>query len=344
MRIGIDLMGSDTSPVVLFHAVMQAAENFPEAGLTVFVTQSALDEIFSHSSSLFTRRQGYIEFQVVSEVIEMHEEPLMAIRQKKNSSLTLGIKLLKKRYLNAFVTAGNTGALIAGAALSMPLLHGIKRPALLASLPTQKGSIAIVDVGGNVSCKANHLVQFALLGSACQRCFKKIERPRVGLLNIGVESKKGTSVVRQAYQLLQGMSDRGEILFTGNVEGRNLFLGEVDVVVTDGFTGNILLKTSEGVSSFLLQHLREILQVLAPEQSGLILRELSQRFDYEEYHGAVVCGIDGVIVKCHGQSSPKELFHGIQGAIRLVQNHFVQQIKSQLALSHAQCMVGHNLT
>lgn len=335
MRIGIDLMGSDRSPSILFKAIEQAAEEFPQVHLVIFITQAALDEILSNSSAHFSFRRAHLEFQVVSDVIEMNDEPLLAIRQKKNSSLALGIKLLKKRYLDGFVSAGNTGALIAGATLSLPLLPGIKRPALLATLPTEKGSVAIIDVGGNVSCKAYHLVQFAQLAVAYQRCCEGIEEPRVGLLNIGVESKKGTSEVRQAYQLLQQLGQQGKMRFVGNVEGRALFQGAVDVLVTDGFTGNILLKTSEGVSSFILHNLKEVLQEVLPEQRSSILRHLHYHFDYDEYNGAIICGVDCVAVKCHGQSSAKGLFKGIQGAIQLVQNGFIHQIKKQLALSNS---------
>lgn len=331
MRIGIDLMGSDRSPVALFPAIEQAAEEFPKIDLIVFVTQAALDDIFLLSSSHFSCRQAHLEFQIVSDIIDMHDEPLMAIRQKKNSSLALGIKFLRKRYLDGFVSAGNTGALIAGATLSLPLLPGIKRPALLATLPTEKGSVAIIDVGGNVSCKAYHLAQFAQLGVAYQRCCEGIEQPRVGLLNIGVESKKGTSEVRHAYQLLQAMAQRQEMLFVGNVEGREVFQGAVDVLVTDGFTGNVLLKTSEGVSSFILQQLQQALQDVSPDQRKSILHYLQYQFDYEEYNGAIICGVDCVVVKCHGQSSPKGLLRGIQGAVQLVQNGFLHQIKQQLA-------------
>lgn len=335
MRIGIDLMGSDRSPTVLFAAIEQAAKEFPQVDFVAFVTQAALDEIILHFSLHFPIRDVHLEFQVVTEIIEMQDDPLTAIRQKKNSSLAQGIKCLKKRYLDGFVSAGNTGALIAGATLSLPLLPGIKRPALLATLPTEKGSVAIIDVGGNVSCKAYHLAQFAQLGVAYQRCCKGIEQPRVGLLNIGVESKKGTSEIRQVYQILQEMTAKQEMLFVGNVEGREVFQGAVDVLVTDGFTGNVLLKTSEGVSSFILQQLHPALQDILPEQRLSILRYLQHQFDYEEYNGAIVCGVDCVLVKCHGQSSPKGFLRGIQAAIQLVQNGFIHQIKQQIILSKA---------
>lgn len=330
MRIGIDLMGSDRSPTLLFKAIEQAATEFHHIDFVVFVTQTALDDVLLQSPIHQFSRPDQVKFQIVSDVIDMHDEPLVAIRQKKNSSLVLGLKSLKKHHLDGFVSAGNTGALIAGAALSLPLLPGIKRPALLAVLPTEKGSVAIIDVGGNVSYKAHHLTQFAYMGVAYQRCWEGIEQPRVGLLNIGVESKKGTSEVRQAYQLMEAMSEKKDMLFVGNVEGREVFQGAVDVLVTDGFTGNVLLKTSEGVSAFILLQLQAALLEAAPEASQLIIRHLQTRFDYEEYNGAIVCGVDCVAVKCHGQSSAKGFLRGIQRAIRLVENGFTLQIKEQL--------------
>lgn len=336
MRIGIDLMGSDRSPVLLFKAVELAVQAFPQVDFVVFVTQVILDEILLRYSAQLPSRSAHLEFHIISDVIEMHDEPLIAIRQKKNSSLVLGFKFLKKRHLDAFISAGNTGALIASATLSLPLLPGIKRPALLAVLPTKTGKVAIVDVGGNVSYKAYHLAQFAQLGIAYQRCWEGIKHPRVGLLNIGVESKKGTSEVRQAYLLMQAMVEREEMLFVGNVEGRDVFQGAVDVLVTDGFTGNVFLKTSEGVSSFILHQLQSVLEEIIPNHCIDVLHHLQHKFDYEEYNGAIVCGVDCVVVKCHGQSSFKGFFQGIQKAIRLVQNGFTHQIKQQLAISSQQ--------
>lgn len=327
MRIGIDLMGSDRSPIILFEAIEQAIHTFPQVNFVVFATQAAKDEILSHS-----KIPAHLSFQTVTETVEMHDEPLFAIRRKKNSSLVIGLKLLKKRFLDGFITAGNTGALIAGSTLSLPRFPEIKRPALLATMPTQKGAVAVIDVGGNLSCKAQNLFQFALLGVAYQRCMG-IDKPKIGLLNIGVESKKGTSEVRQAYELLQQMSQKGDMEFMGNVEGREVFQGAVDVLVTDGFTGNVLLKTSEGVSSFILQKLHHTIPELIPLQSETILKAIHRQFDYEEYDGAILCGIDRVVVKCHGQSSPKGLFQGIKRAIELVQKGFLSQIKEYLASS-----------
>jgi len=337
LRIGIDLMGGDNPPTVLFEAVKQAVAFSSQTDFTLFATQQAIDDISAQWSDWIQTLGPRLDFIVATDVIEMHEEPLLAIRKKKHSSLSLGIKLLKKRFLNGFISLGNTGALIAGATLSLPLLPGIKRPALLAILPTEKGSVAIIDVGGNVSCKSDHLVQFAKLGAAYQRCGLGIKRPKVGLLNIGAESKKGTSEIRQAYTLLQSISSDCGMQFVGNVEGRDIFQGSVDVLVTDGFTGNVLLKASEGISSFILQQFSQSLKQISVVDTTKVLADLNRQFDYEEYNGAILCGVDAVIVKCHGQSSAKGLLEGIRGTVKLVENKFVEQLQACL-LSTLNCI------
>lgn len=337
LRIGVDLMGSESSPITLFEAVIQAIHELSNVTFVVFTTADVAESIRCHPrfASYFHHSHSRIELYLISDIIEMDDEPIVAMREKKNSSLVVGLRLLKRRYLKGFVSAGNTGALIVGATLSLPMLPGIKRPALLATLPTEQGDVAVIDVGGNVSCKAHHLVQFAQMGAAYQRCCKGIECPRVGLLNIGVESKKGTSEVRHAYQKLQALqaeSAQSHMQFVGNVEGRGVFQGLADVIVTDGFTGNVLLKTSEGVAFFLLEQLKVALKDISVEQQNAVLRYLRYEFDYEEYSGAIICGIDAVVVKCHGKSSAQAMFNGIQGAVSLVQNEFINQLKRELAL------------
>lgn len=333
-------MGSESSPHILFESVLKAYQQLDGTDLIVFATPQVVDSLLTsfNPASFSSKAPARIQFQRVSEVIEMADAPLTSIRQKKNSSLVVGIKFLRKRQIDAFVSAGNTGALIASAALSLPLLPGIRRPALLATLPTKKGYVAVIDVGGNVSCKAQHLVQFAQIAAAYQRCAQGIAVPKVGLLNIGVESKKGSSELQQAYQTLQGLvSDRMQ--FIGNIEGRELFQGKADVLVTDGFTGNVLLKTSEGIVFFILDHLKETLKDAPEAIRKAVLKGLQDQFDCEEYPGAIICGVDRVAVKCHGKTSVKGFFNGILGAADLVRQGFTEQIKHQLhegAPAHSQ--------
>ncbi len=349
-------MGSDSSPHVLYHAVLQAAEHFDRtATLVVIATKSVLAQLpppaiprlnsaigVSHSDPSKARKKdpaksrATIQFHEVADSIAMTDNPMDAVRHKKDSSLVVGIRLLKKRQLEAFVSCGNTGALIASAALSLPMLSGIKRPALLVSLPTERGMVAILDVGSTVISKAAYLLQFAGLGAAYQRAIG-IAVPRVGLLNVGIESRKGTLEVREAYESLQKPAQKAMssgmkpvMTFAGNVEARDVFKGLVDVLVTDGFTGNVLLKTAEGLASFIFDKLKNNLQAQPPEGFCQAFNELQRQFDYAEYPGALVCGVDGIVVKVHGTGCARALFSSIMGAANYVQNDLVAHLKKEL--------------
>ena len=256
-----------------------------------------------------------IEYHIASDVISMEDDPLESIRRKKEASLVIGIHLLKEERLDAFISCGNTGALIACAALFLPLLPGVKRPALLISLPTKKSPVAVLDVGGNISCTALDLVQYAFLGAAYQESMYGIKIPKVGLLNIGVESTKGTVELRQAFEHLQAYCQetvaRGtvpKLHFEGNVEARDVFSGGVDVLVTDGFSGNILLKTAEGVARFIFDELN------MSEENAF----LRKQFNYTEYPGATVCGVDRVLIKVHGNAKAETLLISILGAFERI--------------------------
>lgn len=323
MRIGVDLMGSDTSPQVLFEAVLQAIELLESNDtLVIFSTKDIIDYL-----SIPLEVKLKIEICIAKDLILMSDDPLVAVRSKKKSSIILGIKELRRRTLDAFVSAGNTGALIAASALYLSKLLKLNRPALLALLPTQKGSVAVIDVGGNISCKAEHLVQFAEIGSAYQSCNLDIDAPTVGLLNIGTESKKGTLEVQQAYQMLKSqeekqflLSSKPKMLFVGNIEGREVFQGKVDVLVTSGVTGNVLLKTAEGVAAFIFEQLPKDEQIL----------KLQKQFSYAEYPGAILAGIDGIVIKSHGDSSARAMYNSIKGAITLHRKDFLSKIKERL--------------
>lgn len=237
-----------------------------------------------------------VSFEVVATFIAPDEDPLVAIRRKKDASIPVGIKQLANQELDAFVSIGNTGALIAAATLMLKKSPGISRPALVASLPTKTGTVAVIDVGGNLNATAEQLFQFAELASENWRHEHPGQLPRVGLLNIGTEATKGTPSLRQAHTLLQGETSRWN--FIGNIEGRDVFEGRVDILVTDGFTGNVFLKTSEGIAALIFDRLEGE-------------HPLKPLFDYTEYPGARLLGIEATIVKCHGASSPQALQNGL---------------------------------
>ncbi|HSX04736.1 MAG TPA: phosphate acyltransferase PlsX [Rhabdochlamydiaceae bacterium] len=324
-RIGIDLLGSDTPPEKLFHAVIECFSKIElPAKFVVFGTKN----LFLH-----IKAPPEITCIPVSEFISMEDSPLVAVRRKKNSSLCVGIEMLKKVELDAFITAGNTGALLACCKLELPMLPGIDRPALMTLIPTKKEPIAVLDVGANVSVKAEHLVQFASMGIAYQKT-RGIERPTVGLLNIGSEKKKGTPEIRKAYEHLQQQLNRttplSSPIFIGNVEGRDVFHGEIDVLITDGFSGNIFLKTAEGLAEFILDDLQKAGAFEGSLELKNIISTLWNRLRYDEYPGAILCGVEGIVMKCHGRPSASSLVNSIKCAIRLSQHFFLEKIKQEL--------------
>ncbi len=305
-RIGIDLLGGDLCSsdhlVETLHGLFKEIEE--PFHLTVFTTPDSLPHLEAFKLSMALKDEE-LEFIVTDEVIHMDDDPLLAMRRKKNASLCIGMRLLKKRKLDALLSTGNTGALIASAKLYIPMINGISKAALIALLPTRKDPLAVIDVGANLHCKPDHLLQFAQMGVAFQKS-RGIDHPTVGLLNIGREEKKGRAEHRESYKLLQEIPN-----FVGNVEGKELFSGTIHVLVTDGFTGNVLLKTSEGLSSFILESVQ---------------KELYSA----NYPGALLCGIDGIVMKCHGDATPEALKECFHGALGLIQASFLDKIKFQL--------------
>jgi glycerol-3-phosphate acyltransferase PlsX len=329
--IGLDLMGGDNPPELLLPAVIEAAKRLSsKQSLIVIATKHVCEELYTLSRSfLSSKLAARISFHECTEVICMSDNPLTAVRRKKNSSIFLGMRLLKEKVIQAFVSCGNTGALIASAAIHLPLLPGISHPSLLAHLPTAKGFVAVLDVGGNILNNAQQLVRLAFLGAAYQKALLDINTPKVGILNIGVESHKGTVEVRQAYDILKHYCNDAEahgihpnIHFIGNIEGRDIFKGTVDVLVTDGFTGNVLLKTAEGAATFILDSLQN--EILTSKQSKL--KHLKQQFNYTEYAGAIVCGIERIIIKVHGNASAESLLASIIRAFECIEKNVLMNI------------------
>lgn len=304
MRIGIDLMGGENPPEHLFQAVLQAAKKY--GALHHFVC-IATPIVIEH---LLPNAPSSVSFKQAFDVIGMEDSPLTAIRRKKDASILVGIQALKEKGIDAFISCGNTGALVAAASLFLPKTKGIKTLALLALLPTEMQPLAVLDVGGHLSMKPERFLELALMGAEHQRTAFKLSRPRVGLLNIGTESKKGTTAHREAYKILE---KEKEFSFVGNIEARDIFKGEVDVLVTDGFTGNVLLKTSEGVGAFIFDALSSALKDSLPDQ----LLSFQKKFNYREYPGARICGVEGVVIKAHGNVTASSLMHSIEYALSI---------------------------
>lgn len=305
MRIAIDLMGSDSSPSDLFKGVLQSLESLDKKDrLVILATPSIIKKI---SSSQISKQ---IKFHPVSEYIKMSDDPKQSVRRKKASSMIVGLDLLHAKKVDALISAGNTGALVLSARMRLNLLPHIQVPALLTLLPTEKEMMAVLDVGGVVLTQPESFVQYALTGSSFMKTFFKRKTPRIGLLNIGTESGKGTSIHQQAFQLLEQKLGTS---FKGNIEGKEAFEGIVDVLVTDGFTGNVFLKTAEGVSAFLMKTFQK--------EYKSIPSAIQRRFDYEEYPGAILCGVEGLVIKCHGSSTAKSMCHSILAVKRLIKSN-----------------------
>jgi glycerol-3-phosphate acyltransferase PlsX len=320
-------MGGETSPKDILQAVIMAAEAFSQLQFSLFASQEVISQIDLSTYSLEQR----CKFVLCEETIGMDDEPLSAIRRKKKSSLVLGVEELRQGKCDGFISNGNTGALVAASALWLPRFPSITRPALMATVPVKGGTTAVIDVGGNVHCTVNQLEQFALLGAAYQKVqMKEDQKIRIGLLNIGAESKKGTSLLRAAFQKLNDrFQDSKEIEFIGNIEGRELFQGCVDVLVSDGFSGNILLKTAEGISSYLFFAIRE---ALAKEYSEAhkALADIEKLFHPSEYSGALIAGIDALVIKCHGNASAKTFFNAIADGVRFMEENLLGKVKAAL--------------
>ena len=309
--IGVDLMGGDTSPNLLLHAIVTFAESDVCAANFVLLGTAPLQKELGNLKSKFRKIRENISFVLSGDPIRMDENPLFAIRKKKNSSLCIGMRLLKEGKIDAFVSCGNTGALMSSAKLYLSMKKGILRPALLALLPTKKTPLAVLDIGANISIKPEYLVQCATLGADFQKS-RGIKKPNVGLLNIGTEALKGTSLMQKAYQEIEKRSGK-EFHFIGNIEAKEVFEGKIDVLVTDGFTGNVFLKTAEGIANLVLDRLKE---TLAEKEFEEQMGDLQKHLHYAKYPGAHLIGVNGTVIKCHGYSTPEAFLSAIKGAIK----------------------------
>jgi len=269
-----------------------------------------------------------------SQVIEMNEHPVDAIRKKKDASVMVAFDLVKNGNADAAVSAGNSGATLAAAVKKLGRLGGISRPGIASSFPTLKKPVVLMDIGANVDCRAQHLFQFAIMASAFSR-INGVENPRVGLLTIGEETGKGNSLVKDTYPLLEASS----LNFIGNVEGRDVFHGNVDVIVCDGFVGNICLKVSEGLADAAMQMLGDEIKKSLFAKIGYLLarpafKAFKKRVDYAEYGGAPLLGLNGVGIICHGKSSSHAIKNAILEAAKMVKRNINKDILETLAASN----------
>lgn len=329
LRLGIDLMGGDHSPESVLKAIIAILK---QHGNILLNCECLLVPIISECSEKSCKEvcsQEGISWKdlnpfIAENFVEMEDSPLFALRRKRNSTIAIGVNLLKDGFLDGLVSTGNTGALFAFACHQLPLIQFIERPALLVRLPTLKGSVIVLDVGANVSVKPNDVLMFAQMGRAYKLCLDASQLPKIGLLNIGREEKKGTESHRQTFSLLQENFGSN---FLGNIESGDVFRGKVDVVVTDGFTGNIFLKTAEGVADCFSEiFFRNEQNFISPNHHN----KVSESLDLSIYQGSFLCGLSKLVVKCHGFSDHNALINGILNTINLANQNICSKMELYL--------------
>ncbi|MFO7768583.1 MAG: phosphate acyltransferase PlsX [bacterium] len=332
MRIAVDAMGGDHAPERIVAGAVEAAAGAGGRFEVVLVGDELLiTERFSHMLHGLP-----IEIVHAPEIIEMDEAPAAAMRRKRDASIPVAMRLHRDGEVDAVVSAGNTGAAMASALLTLGRLRGVHRPAIASLLPSEEGATLVLDVGANPAVSAENLLQFALMGSLYTEYVFDVDSPRVGLVNIGEEENKGTETAVRAHALLKASG----LNFVGNVQGRDILAGGLDVAVCDGFTGNVILKFAEGIVSLLTAGVKRGLSRSPVAKLGAVLmspvfRQLKKDLDYEEYGGAPLLGIDGVVIIGHGRSSAKAIRNAVRGASRIVAEGLNDHIKLRLDEMHA---------
>jgi glycerol-3-phosphate acyltransferase PlsX len=321
-------MGGDSAPAETVKGALLAVRETDVEVALVGLPDVLEAELARHSHG---SPSPLVRVVPASEVVGMHEPPAQAVRQKHHSSISEALRLVKAGKACAMVSAGNTGAVVASALLMLGRLGGIERPALSAYFPAGKHGVLALDVGANADCKPSYLVQFAHMGSVYMQRVHAVKRPRVGLLSIGEEEGKGNALTREVYERLQ----RSPLNFVGNVEGKEILSGDVEVVVSDGFTGNVAVKMCEGMAEFMFRELREAVRGRLRYRLGALLmvdalRGMRRRLDYAEYGGVPLLGIDGVVIICHGRSHAQAIKNAIRTAKEAATSGMLEAIQADL--------------
>lgn len=328
MRIIVDAMGGDNAPEEIVKGAVRAKREL-EVDIILVGREAEVRECL--------KNEGCDDIEVVNadEVITMEDDPSTATRRKKNSSMAVALTMLRDGEGDAVVSAGSTGALLTGATLTVKRIHGIRRAAMAPVLPAGEHGVMLIDCGANVECTAEYLLQFAYMGSFYAKKMMGCENPRVGLLNVGTEDTKGGELQHQTFALLRQAGEEGRINFIGNVEGTGVFSGAADVIVTDGFTGNVLLKTTEGVIKYMLKSLKGVFykntkNKLAAAVLKNDLGEMKKSLDVNEVGGTALVGISKPVIKAHGSSNAAALFAAARQAKAFVDAGVIDDIKANI--------------
>jgi glycerol-3-phosphate acyltransferase PlsX len=335
IRIVVDAMGGDFAPVNEIEGSLLALRDKGNeieiilVGKRVEIEQE-LKKIPGHADVTG------IEIVNASEVVTMHDSPTDSLRTKPGSSISVGLNLQKEGKADAFISAGNTGAVMAASVLRLGRIKGVGRPSIGSEFPTEKGRTMVFDVGASVDCKPNHLLEFAIMGSIYMKCIFKVGNPRVALLNVGEEKSKGDELTIEAYSLMERASKEGRLNFAGNAEGRDILSGEYDLIICDGFAGNVVLKFAESVPGFLKTKFKDyagkgLMNKIKVGMMRGTLRNIMKEFDYQEYGGVPLLGVDGVSIIGHGKSTPLAIKNMIRRAVEVIRNKVNEKIKAELS-------------
>jgi glycerol-3-phosphate acyltransferase PlsX len=331
ITIAVDCMGGDHGPSVTVPAAIDFLHRDPDCAVILVGRDEVLRPLLGQTKEFGDR----LRVHHASEVVEMHEPVASALRTKKDSSMRVAADLVKEGVANAAISAGNTGALMAISRFVLKTLPGIDRPAIATILPTARGHSYVLDLGANVDCSAEHLLQFGVMGSLLVSALEHRDRPSVGLLNIGEEDIKGNEVVKQAAELLK----ESGLNFVGNVEGDGIWQGTVDVVVCDGFVGNVVLKSSEGLAQMIARGLKEefsrnLLTKLAAIMALPVIRAFKKRFDHRAYNGASLLGLKGIVFKSHGSADAYAFGCALERAAEAARQRLPEKISTRMAVLH----------
>ena len=334
MKIILDAMGGDNAPQAPVLGAIEAVKKFGAQIILVGRGQEILEVL--KKNGLDTLPEG-VEIAHADDVVDMHDDPASVIHKRKNSSMIIGLKMLAEGKGDAFVSAGSTGALLTGATLLVKRVRGIRRAAMAPAMPTKAGTkVIICDCGANAECTPEFLLQFGLVASAYSKFTLGVKNPKVGLLNIGSEDSKGTQLQKDAYALLKDASAKGLLNFVGNVEARDVPLGAVDVVVCDGFSGNILIKSIEGTAMFMGSMLKRMFKKNLGSKLGYLLcrggvQDMMKCLDYREIGGTQFLGIQKPVIKAHGSSDAMAFRNAVRQAMTAAEGSFTAQLEKSLA-------------
>ena len=329
MRIVVDAMGGDHAPAAQVEGAVRAVQELPVEVILVGDEPSIIKQL---EGKEFDRSKLFVIH--TTEVISNNEPPLKAIREKKNSSMVVAANMLKNDQADAFVSAGSTGALLGAGTLLVGRIKGVERPALAPALPSDKGPWLLVDAGANVDCKPSHLLQFAIMGSIYMSEVMGIMEPRVALVNVGEEEKKGNELTKAVTPMLKA----APIHFTGNIEAREIPMGKADVIVCDGFVGNVILKLTEGLAQMFMGNLKNIFYRTPVTKLGALtvkkgLVDFKKKMDYTEYGGALLLGTRYPVIKAHGSSNAKAKFYAIKQANKFAEAKVTEKIAEEMKQS-----------